>query len=180
MGECGLRGGYMELVNWDPAVKIEMVKLLSSRLCPPVTGQAAMNCVVSPPSEGEESFGQWKSERDAVLADLKVKAKLTADSFNEIPGVSCQSVQGAMYSFPQISMPQKFLDHCSANDLVPDAVYCMELLEKKGICVVPGSGFGQRPGTHHFRMTILPPKNVMEDVMKGFGEFHNEFCQQWN
>jgi len=180
MGECGLRGGYMELCNWDPEVKIEMIKLLSSRLCPPVTGQAAMNCVVSPPVEGDEIYEQWVGERDGVLADLKVKAKLTADSFNEIPGVSCQSVQGAMYSFPQITMPEKFVKHCEVEGLTPDAVYCMELLEKKGICVVPGSGFGQRPGTHHFRMTILPKKHLMEQVMTGFGEFHNEFCERWN
>merc|ERR1712071_482824 len=107
----------------------------------------------------------------------KVKAKLTADSFNEIPGVSCQSVQGAMYSFPQITMPEKFVKHCEVEGLTPDAVYCMELLEKKGICVVPGSGFGQRPGTHHFRMTILPKKHLMEQVMTGFGEFLNEFVR---
>lgn len=29
--------------------------------------------------------------------------------------------------------------------------YCMKLLEETGICVVPGSGFGQREGTYHFR-----------------------------
>ena len=33
----------------------------------------------------------------------------------------------------------------------PDAMYCFQLLEETGICVVPGSGFGQREGTHHFR-----------------------------
>jgi len=30
-------------------------------------------------------------------------------------------------------------------------MYCYELLEETGICVVPGSGFGQRQGTYHFR-----------------------------
>jgi len=33
----------------------------------------------------------------------------------------------------------------------PDAMYCYQLLEETGICVVPGSGFGQREGTYHFR-----------------------------
>ena len=33
----------------------------------------------------------------------------------------------------------------------PDAFYCYTLLEETGICVVPGSGFGQQPGTFHFR-----------------------------
>lgn len=180
MGECGLRGGYMELVNWDPEVKIEMIKLLSARLCPPVTGQAAMDCVVKPPEKSTgESYSLWKEEKDKVLSDLKVKAKLTADGFNSIPGVTCQPVQGAMYSFPQIQMPKKFLDHCAETNQDPDSVYCMDLLEKKGVCVVPGSGFGQRPGTNHLRMTILPPKNIMEQVMQRFEDYHTEFTAKW-
>jgi hypothetical protein len=28
-----------------------------------------------------------------------------------------------------------------------------------GICVVPGSGFGQKDGTYHFRTTFLPPED---------------------
>lgn len=33
--------------------------------------------------------------------------------------------------------------------------YCMKLLEETGICLVPGSGFGQRDGTYHFRCGAL-------------------------
>lgn len=29
--------------------------------------------------------------------------------------------------------------------------FCLKLLEETGICVVPGSGFGQKEGTFHFR-----------------------------
>ena len=32
-----------------------------------------------------------------------------------------------------------------------DAYYCLELLRQTGVCVVPGSGFGQRDETWHFR-----------------------------
>ena len=32
-----------------------------------------------------------------------------------------------------------------------DTYYCLELLRQTGVCVVPGSGFGQREGTWHFR-----------------------------
>ena len=38
-----------------------------------------------------------------------------------------------------------------AEGKAPDAFYCFQLLESTGICVVPGSGFGQKDGTHHFR-----------------------------
>lgn len=36
----------------------------------------------------------------------------------------------------------------------PDMYYCMRLLEEQGICLVPGSGFGQREGTFHFRLVL--------------------------
>ena len=39
--------------------------------------------------------------------------------------------------------------------MAPDMFYCMKLLEEMGICVVPGSGFGQREGTYHFRYHLL-------------------------
>ena len=33
MGECGLRGGYIELMNFDSDVKAVFLKMLSARLC---------------------------------------------------------------------------------------------------------------------------------------------------
>lgn len=36
-------------------------------------------------------------------------------------------------------------------DLPLDTYYCLQLLQQKGVCVVPGSGFGQKEGTWHFR-----------------------------
>lgn len=41
-----------------------------------------------------------------------------------------------------------------AHKMAPDMFYCMKLLEETGICVVPGSGFGQREGTYHFRYSF--------------------------
>jgi len=35
-----------------------------------------------------------------------------------------------------------------------DMYYCLEFLRQKGVCVVPGSGFGQKPGTWHFRYRL--------------------------
>ena len=79
MGECGFRSGYMEVCNLDKDVKVQLTKvwallkhfknfsifrkvvklyfqLISSRLCPPVAGQAAMDVIVSPPQPGDESY----------------------------------------------------------------------------------------------------------------------------
>ncbi|XP_045311572.1 alanine aminotransferase 1 isoform X1 [Leopardus geoffroyi] len=61
MGECGFRGGYVEVVNMDPAVQSQMQKLMSVRLCPPVPGQLLLDVVVSPPAPSEPSFAQFQA-----------------------------------------------------------------------------------------------------------------------
>jgi alanine transaminase len=78
-----------------------------------------------------------------------------------------------MYAFPRIDLPEKAIEHAKSKKMAPDAFYCFELLEKTGICVVPGSGFKQRPNTHHLRTTILPPVDQMKDMVEKFRTFHN-------
>lgn len=45
-----------------------------------------------------------------MLANLAEKAKLTEEVLNTVPGIKCNPVQGAMYTFPQITLPQKAID----------------------------------------------------------------------
>lgn len=42
MGECGFRGGYCELINFDSDVQAQLFKYLSARLCPAVLGQVSL------------------------------------------------------------------------------------------------------------------------------------------
>lgn len=60
-----------------------------------------------------------------------------------------------------------------------DALYCMELLDATGIVLVPGSGFGQVPGTYHFRSTILPPEDKIADVVQLMADFHGKFLNKY-
>ena len=61
-----------------------------------------MECVVNPPRKGEASYEQFASEKAAVLSSLAERAKMVVDTFNSVPGMSCNTVQGAMYAFPQV------------------------------------------------------------------------------
>lgn len=61
---CGLRGGYIELVNFDPEV-IEFIRnLLQTESCTVVAGQIALDLMADPPKPGEPSFPIF-SEVDA-------------------------------------------------------------------------------------------------------------------
>ena len=138
MGECGLRGGYGELVNFDPAVRAIFYKMLSAKLCCTVLGQIGIDCVVKPPQPGDPSYERFKAEKDAVLDGLKKKAQMVAATFNSIPGIQCNPVAGAMYAFPQLHLPEKAIEKAKSLGQHPDFYYAMRLLESTGVCIVPG------------------------------------------
>jgi aspartate/methionine/tyrosine aminotransferase len=166
LGECGHRGGYFEVRNVPQDVVDQITKLQSVSLCSNLPGQVVTYLMVKPPKEGEPSHPLYKKERAAILDALKLRAQLLMNGLNKVHGIQCNEVTGAMYAFPKITLPKG----------KTDAEYCMALLESKGICVVPGTGFGQLPGTCHFRITILPPTEKIEKVVKDVAEFHREFC----
>ncbi|GIX91444.1 alanine aminotransferase 2 [Caerostris extrusa] len=179
MGECGLRGGYVEFINLDPEVKKNFLKFISARLCSSVLGQATMDCVVNPPQEGEPSYDLFIKEKMAVLQSLKERALLVEKTFNNMKGMKCNVVAGAMYAFPRLTLPEKAIKKAKSLGQAPDFFYAMQLLESTGICVVPGSGFGQIPGTHHFRTTILPQTEKLKVMLKKLEEFHDKFLEEY-
>ncbi|KAK0064272.1 alanine aminotransferase 2 [Biomphalaria pfeifferi] len=179
MGECGFRGGYAEVINLLPEVRAHYYKSISAKLCPPVIGQAVIDCVVNPPVPGDPSFELFQKEKDFVLAQLKEKATLVTKLFNSIEGISCNEVIGAMYAFPRIYLPEKAIQAAKVAGQSPDSFYCFALLEETGICTVPGSGFRQAPGSFHFRTTILPQVEELTQVLTKFKEFHLNFLAKY-
>ncbi|KAF3936790.1 hypothetical protein ABW19_dt0203318 [Dactylella cylindrospora] len=176
VGECGQRGGYFELVGFDPEVVQEIYKFVSIQLCPPVGGQCLVEMMVNPPKEGEPSYELYKSEYDAIYDGLKTRAYALNDAFKDMEGVESQDPQGAMYMFPTIKLPQKACEAAQELGKKPDEFYCMELLKATGVCVVPGSGFGQVEGTWHFRTTFLAPGT---DWVGRIVEFHKGFMDKY-
>ena len=167
-GECGHRGGYFECRNVPEDVLGEITKLQSISLCANSVGQVLTYLLVRPPQPGDASFTLYEKERSGILDALRRKAAIVADGLNAIDGIECKEAAGAMYAFPRITLPPG----------VTDSDYCLALLEETGICVVPGAGFGQAPGTWHFRTTILPPIDKLQAVVKMIAEFHASFCRR--
>jgi len=168
LGECGHRGGYLECRNVPTAVQDEITKLQSIALCANSVGQIVTYLLVSPPPVGGPSRALWEREKRDVLEALRKKAAIVGRGLDAVPGIRCNEVTGAMYAFPRVDLPPG----------VTDFEYCLALLEETGICVVDGTGFGQLPGTAHFRTTILPPLDEIETVVRRIGEFHAAFVQR--
>lgn len=176
IGECGQRGGYMELVGFDPEVEEHIYKLASISLCPVVTGQVLTELMVNPPVPGDASFEKFNLEYSGIFNALKHRATVLYSAFCEMEGVELQEPEGAMYLFPKITLPQKAIDAAKELGEVADEFYCLQLLEKTGICVIPGSGFGQKTGTWHFRTTFLAPG---DEYAADLAKFHKEFMDKY-
>lgn len=179
-GECGQRGGYMELIGFEKDVKDIIFKLASINLCSVVSGQALVELMVNPPREGDPSYETYKHETHQILRDMLKRAKLLHQGFSNMTDVSCQKPQGAMYLFPSLQFSEEkyptLFEKAKDNHLSIDELYCAELLENTGICCVPGSGFGQVPGTYHLRTTFLPPGT---EWIERWAEFHQNFVKQY-
>ncbi|KAL6144391.1 hypothetical protein ACLB2K_055084 [Fragaria x ananassa] len=178
-GECGKRGGYMEVTGFSPEVREQIYKMASVNLCSNISGQILASLVMSPPKVGDESYELYLSEKDGILSSLKRRAKTLEDALNSLEGVTCNRAEGAMYLFPRIELPQKAIHAAEAAKTAPDAFYCKRLLNATGIVVVPGSGFGQVPGTWHFRCTILPQEDKIPAVVDRLTEFHKKFMDEF-
>ena len=195
LGECGLRGGYFELLGFPADVKAEIYKLASISLCSNTIGQIgklthsltdslthsliATGIMVQPPKKGDQSYKTYSKEKKTILESLNRRAQKLGSALNSIAGVSCNTIDGAMYAFPSIKMPLNAIEAAIKNKMEPDALYCLELLEATGIVVVPGSGFGQAQGTYHFRTTILPSEDKIDQVIEKITEFHKKFVAKY-
>jgi alanine-synthesizing transaminase len=138
----GWRVGWAVVSGDAPAVKpyIEGVhKLLRARLSANHPEQYAIKAALEGPQD----------HLVEVRRKLSSRRDLTVNSCNAMPHISCVPPRGAFYAFPRIEIPEG------------DEVFVKQLLLEKHILVVHGSGFGQKPGTKHFRIVFLPQEAVL-------------------
>jgi alanine transaminase len=178
----------------------QVYKFVSITLCAPVIGQCLVEMMCNPPKEGAPSYALYKQEWDGIFAGLKQRATALFEAFKEMEGVECQDPQvcclltippilphslcirlircsqGSMYLFPTIRLPPGAIAQAKKENRQPDEFYCFRLLDATGVCVVPGSGFGQKEGTLHFRTTFLAPGTEwVGRIIKFHKDFMDEF-----
>lgn len=183
IGECGIRGGYFELHNFDEDVKTQLYKLASLSLCANLPGQIAVGLMVNPPvnaSRGSPAAQLHISHKEEIMSSLERRANKLHAVLNELHGISVQPINASLYAFPRIHLPKAALEVAKVKGQSPDLFYCLALLRETGIITVPGSGFKQREGEMHFRITILPPEDKMDAVISRFTTFHTAFMDQYS
>lgn len=179
IGECGQRGGYMEFVGFSERTLAQFTKVAATSLSSNTIGQVFCGLMVTPPKTDGPSYPLFRKEVDGIFDGLKRRAKALTEGLNHIPGLRSNPIEGAMYAFPSLELPAKAVEKARSQNLAPDAFWCMQLVEKTGIVCVPGSGFGQKDGTYHFRITILPPDDMLQRMIERLRRFQEDFLKEY-
>ena len=81
---------------------------------------------------------------------------------------------------PRIHLSKSAVEAAKKQGVEPDFLYCMELVDQTGIMTVPGSGFGQREGEYHLRITnLVTPTEKMKAVLNDFKTFNEKFHDKY-
>jgi alanine-synthesizing transaminase len=124
-------------------------RLLRARLCANHPEQYA----IKPALEGPQDH------LIEVRRKLRSRRDLTQKWCESTPRISCVVPRGAFYAFPKIDIPES------------DEVFVKELIRRKHVMVVHGSGFGQKPETQHFRIVFLPDEATLTKAYAGIADF---------
>lgn len=115
----------------------------------------------------EAALGENQNHLNEVLTKLRRRRDITTNRLNSIPGISCVSAEGAFYAFPRLHIEE------------PDEFFVSELIKETGVVVVHGSGFGQVPGTRHFRVVFLPPEDILEKAFSQIERFMHKWREKY-
>jgi aspartate aminotransferase len=121
--------------------------------------------------QGQSTSNASSISQRAAVAALNGDQKCVADmneafrarheyiiaALNTLPGVSCRPASGAFYAFADVSGAIKALG------LKDDNEFATWLINKVGVAVVPGSGFGA-PG--HMRISFACSRQTLENAVQ--------------
>ncbi|MCX6082388.1 MAG: pyridoxal phosphate-dependent aminotransferase [Chloroflexi bacterium] len=101
---------------------------------------------------GVEAVLGQQAQVDIVVTEYQRRRDLIVNGLNNLPGVRCQSPQGAFYVFPNIKDTGLTSNECANL-----------ILEKAGVALLPGSSFGEY-GEGYLRLSYA---NSIENIERG-------------
>lgn len=108
---------------------------------------------IAPALDGDQSH------LGAMREEIRVRRDVAMEILNGSRNIRCVPPAGAFYAFPRL---------LSAEN---DAEWCNALMDETGVVVVPGSGFGSVDGGSHFRLVLLPGRDVIEEASRAIVRF---------
>jgi len=130
-------------------------RLLRSRLCASTPAQHGFLA-------GLVEDQDWLSAHRELI---KKRLDYSLSRIESIDGLECQSPGGSFYLFVRITDPTLASD---------DKKFVLDLLHKKHVLLVHGSGFSPEMGKGHFRMVCLPEVELLSEAFDRIDAFLRE------
>ena len=161
---CGFRTGWLVLSGPEEELKSYregIIQLTSMRLCSNALSQLVIPAAIEDmetPTSMISPGGRIYEQRQVVHEEL-----------SKVEGLSFVKNNSAFYLFPKLDA-KRF-------NITNDKKFARDLLHATNILIVPGSGFDwQTPD--HFRIVMLPEKEVLRDAMRRIGNFLDGYRQE--
>ena len=147
---CGFRVGWMVLSGPKKNVRgyIEGLDMLSNmRLCSNVLSQHVI----------QTSLGGYQSVDELLIPGGRIyeQREFITNIVNDIPGLTAVKPDAGLYIFPKIDR--------NMYDIEDDEEFCLRLLKKEKVFLVPGKGFNWNE-PDHFRIVYLPRVEELADL----------------
>ncbi|NVM28219.1 MAG: aminotransferase class I/II-fold pyridoxal phosphate-dependent enzyme [Candidatus Helarchaeota archaeon] len=143
---------YCDPENYLDELKEDIKRMARIRLCANGPSQvAAISALRGPQGHISEMVAKLRKRRD-----------YTCKRLNELEEIHCSVPEGAFYVFPKIDLGTRWKN---------DKEFVIDLLNKKQVLFVYGSGFGPKYGTGHFRVVYLAPLPVLEQAFDKLEDF---------
>ncbi|MCB4208221.1 pyridoxal phosphate-dependent aminotransferase [Arthrobacter sp. UM1] len=158
---CGFRAGWMAITGPKKYASdfIEGINLLANmRLCANVPAQHAI----------QTALGGYQSINDLINPGgrLLEQRNLAYSMLNEIPGVSTQQAEGALYLFPKLD-PEVY-------PIENDEDFALDLLRSQKILISHGTAFNWR-NPDHFRLVFLPEDTLLAEAVSRIGDYLSSY-----
>ncbi|MFN2532197.1 MAG: pyridoxal phosphate-dependent aminotransferase, partial [Pyrinomonadaceae bacterium] len=149
----GWRVGWMRYTNTRGMSDVTkgITKLASGRLCSPTPTQYA----IQPALEASKDFVH------NFIEQLRTRRDYITDRIKRIPTLSCDIPAAAFYLMVKVNGLGKKTDE----------QFALDLLEKTGVLVVHGSGFGLNPFDGYFRLVYLADEQLLEKTFDAIADF---------
>lgn len=151
----GWRTGWMTMTNRSlfPGLYRALQKLADARVCAAAAPQFAI----------PEALSLGNEYLHPVMKKLREQRDVTVRMINAIEGLSCNCPEGAFYVMAKADLGR--------YAFATDEEFIVELLRKKQILFVHGSGFGTKPHEGYFRVVYLPDPATLERVYDDLSDF---------
>lgn len=180
--EGGVRSGFMDILNLDKDVRMELYKHISMDICTNVSGQIVLDLIVHPPCESEKIFStefinEYRNDVDQHRNNFRNELNKKIQNLSSCELFKIKKPQAGFTLFIELKTEEN--SNLFENEkTTPGEIYGRALYEETGLICTPGVEYGDFP--KHIALNLGDnyldyPENVQKIL-----NFNKKICSKKN